>query len=520
MQRAAAGMPEKLSDDINRVLDDTTGAARTDAKMLAQILKHIREDPANERPNARHDPRIVRRLPVDLSRTSALTVLRALQATLAERLPTATGAAGAPAASLRSIQGEIAAAPAGQRQAVLSEPALLAGIEGAVPRADSLVALASLGAALRELLNAGMRGAGAESAAMLRAAAAAPNSQKSDVLADGATVALVAARFSRADNLRMLAALRAPFVDQLNATVAGASAPDGAAAVRLASAASSADRDLAKADRDLMGRLRTALTASPTQMRDLLVALRASLADLLTQLIGTAAGTEADLVRVIGTASATDRQAALDDAGMVSSIMGAFAVPASAWHIRAALAFGAQARIDAASGQIPALTNGAAYRAESHIAAGQPGDAFTVINDSLTARGRVDAASISGITFVAGQAEDAKVTFPGFAQDATTHRYAPTGKPKIQVGPSALSSVSVAVSAIMREAARAVRESRPATADPTSADALAVQTTESLLFEIEHRRDSGVGRYGARMHEPAPGSAPRTRPPPPPPSGG
>ena len=56
MQRAAAGMPEKLSDDINRVLDDTAGAGRTDAKMLAQILKHIREDPANERPNARHDP--------------------------------------------------------------------------------------------------------------------------------------------------------------------------------------------------------------------------------------------------------------------------------------------------------------------------------------------------------------------------------------------------------------------------------------------------------------------------------
>ena len=70
-------------------------------------------------------------------------------------------------------------------------------------------------------------------------------------------------------------------------------APDGAAAVRLASAASSADREQALADRDLMGRLRTALTASPTQMRDLLVALRASLADLLTQLIGTAAGTEA-----------------------------------------------------------------------------------------------------------------------------------------------------------------------------------------------------------------------------------
>jgi hypothetical protein len=501
LQRAPAGMPEKLSDDINRVLDDTTGAARTDARMLAQILRHIREDPANERPTARHDPRIVRRLPVDLSRTSALVVLRALQATLAERLPTATGAAGAPAASLRSIQGEIAAAPAGQRQAVLSEPALLAGIEGAIPRADSLVALASLGAALRELLNAGMRGAGAESAAMLRAAATAPNSQKSDVLADGATVALIAARFSRADNLRMLAALRAPFVDQLNATVVGASPPDGAAAVRLASSASSADREQALADRDLMARLRTALSTSPTRMRDLLVALRASLPDLLTQLIGTAAGTEAELVRVIGTASATDRQAALDDAAVISAIVGAFAVPASAWHIRAALAFGTQARIDAASTQIPALTNGAAYRAEAHIAAGQPGDAFTVISDSLTARGRVDASSISGITFVAGQAEDAKVTFPGFAQDATTHRWAPTGKPKIQVGPPALSSVSVAVSAIMREAGRAVRESRPATADPTSVDARAVQTTESLLVEIEQRRDSGVGRYGARMHE-------------------
>ncbi len=101
VQRATPGMPEKLSDDINRVLDDTVGAARTDAKMLAQILKHIREDPVNERPNARHDPRIVRRLPVDLSRTSALTVLRALQATLAERLPTDTGAAGAPAAAFR-----------------------------------------------------------------------------------------------------------------------------------------------------------------------------------------------------------------------------------------------------------------------------------------------------------------------------------------------------------------------------------------------------------------------------------
>ena len=222
-------MPEKLSDDINRVLDDTVGAAGTDAKMLAQILKHIREDPVNERPNARHDPRIVRRLPVDLSRTSALTVLRALQATLAERLPTATGAAGAPAASLRSIQGEIAAAPGGQRQAVLSEPALLAGIEGAIPRADSLVALASLGAALRELLNAGMRGAGAESAAMLRAAAAAPNGQKADVLADGAqpggrdrSPALPGGQPPGRPQ-----ALRAPFVDQLNATVAGATGAPG-----------------------------------------------------------------------------------------------------------------------------------------------------------------------------------------------------------------------------------------------------------------------------------------------------
>lgn len=501
VQRAAAGMPDKLSDDINRVLDDTpAGAARTDAKMLAQILKHIREDPANERPTARRDPRIVRRLPTDLSRTSALTVLRALEATLAERLPTATGAPGAPAASLRIILNEISAAPANQRRAVLSEPALLAGIEGAIPRADSLTALAALGAALREVLNAGMRGAGAESAAMLRAAAAAPGGQKTEVLADGATVALLAARLSRTDNLRMLASLKAPFVDQLNATVAaGSGAADGAAAIRLAAAARPAERELATADRDLIGRLRTAL--SPAQMRDVLVGLRAALADLLTLLIGTAAGTEAELVRVIGAASATDRQAALDDAGTVGNIMGAFAVPAAAWHVRAALAFGSQARIDASSAQVPALSNGAAYRADAHLTAGQQNDAFTVITDALTARRRVDASTITGITFVAALAEDAKVTFPGFAQDATTHKYAPTGKPKIEVGPAALSSVSVAVSAILRESARAVRESKPSAADPTSADAQALQTTESLLYEIEHRRDSGVGRYGARMHD-------------------
>ena len=265
--RGGAGVPEKLSDDIDRVLErHHRGRRRRCQDARPDPQAHPRGSGEPSAPNARHDPRIVRRLPVDLSRTSALTVLRALQAMLAERLPTATGAAGAPAASLRSIQGEIAAAPGGQRQAVLSEPALLAGIEGAIPRADSLVALASLGAALRELLNAGMRGAGAESAAMLRAAAAAPNGQKADVLADGASlVALIAARLSRADNLRDA---RRPCGPRSSTS----STPpwpgrqalrDGAAAVRLAAAASPADRELAKADRDLLGRLRDRVERQP-----------------------------------------------------------------------------------------------------------------------------------------------------------------------------------------------------------------------------------------------------------------
>ena len=166
------------------------------------------------------------------------------------------------------------------------------------------------------------------------------------------------------------------------------------------------------------------------------------------------------------------------------------------------LAFGTQARIEAASARIPALTNGAAFRAEAHIVAGQPGSAFTVISDSLTARGRVDAASISGITFVPGQAEDAKVTFPGFGQDATTHRYAPTGKPKIQVE---------AVGSDQRLGRRLGDHAGSGPGRPGSPSrdrrsdlgrcAGGADVTESLLFEIEHRRDSGVGRYGARMHE-------------------
>jgi len=236
-QRAPAGMPGKLTDDINRVLDDTVGAARTDAKMLAAILKKIKTDPVNERVIARTDPRIVRRLPVDLTRSSALTVLRGLQATLTQRLPTAT-AAGVVAPTLAGITKEIAAAPAAERKAVLAEPSLLAGIEVAVTRAQSLTALATLGAGLRELLNAGMRGAaGAETVPMLRAAAAAPAGEKSAVLADGATRTQLAARLTRSDNLKMLGALGAPFVDQLNATVTGPGAADGATAFRLATAA-------------------------------------------------------------------------------------------------------------------------------------------------------------------------------------------------------------------------------------------------------------------------------------------
>ena len=244
-QRAAAGMPGKLTDDINKVLDDTVGAARTDAKMLAAILAKIKTDPVNERVIARTDPRIVRRLPVDLTRSSALTVLRGLQATLTQRLPTATAAGGAVAPTLAGISKEIAAAPVAERKAVLAEPSLLAGIEAAVTRPQSLTALAALGAGLREILNAGMRGAaGAETAPMLRAAVAAPAGQKSEVLADGATRTQLTARLTRPDNLKMLGALGAPFVDQLNVTITGPGAADGATAVELASAAP-AGRDLA-----------------------------------------------------------------------------------------------------------------------------------------------------------------------------------------------------------------------------------------------------------------------------------
>lgn len=497
VQRARPGMPGRLTDDINRVLDDTAGVARTDARMLAAIRRHIRDDPVNERVIARTDPRIVRRLPVDLTRASALVVLRDLGATLAQRIPTAVAA---PAPTLAGILAEINAAPVAQRRAVLTEPALVAAINGAVSRPESLRALTALGAALREILNAGMRGAGAETAPMLRSAASAPTGQKAEVLGDGATRALLTGRLARADHLRILASLGAPPVDQLEATISatGLGAVDGAAAVRIATSASPAARDLVRADRALVGRLQTAL--APAQMRDLLVALRASVADILSLVIGTPAGTEADLATVIGRADATQRRAALDDAALVGRIRGA--LPAeSAWLIRQLLAFGSRAAIAATSPQIPALSNGAAYRVDAHLTAAEPGDGFTQALASLTARHRIDSGKFDSISFSAGVAADATLTFPGFAQDATTHRFAPTGKPKIVVGTAGVVNASVLVSALLREAARASRESRPATTDPSSAGAQASQAVQTLLFEIEHRADSGIGRYGGRMHE-------------------
>ena len=480
------------------MLDDTVGAARTDAKMLAAILTKIKTDPVNERVIARTDPRIVNRLPVDLTRSSALTVLRALQATL----PSGCRPQPPPARSRRpwprSARKSPPPRPPSARPCWPNRHSWHA-IESAVTRAQSLTALAALGAGLREILNAGMRGAaGAESAPMLRAVAAAPAGQRSEVLADGATRTQLTARLTKPDNLRMLGALGAPFVDQLNATVTGPGAADGASAVKLAAAAPAAGRDLARADRDLMGRLQAALT--PAQMRSVLVGLHASLPDILTLVIGTPAGAEADLLKVIGAADATGRHAALDDAGLIGRIKGALAVE-PAWNVRQMLAFGSKAAINAASPQIPALSNGAVFRVDAHIKAGELPDAFTTALASLVKGKKVDPAKFTGITFAAAGAVDAVTTFPGFAADAKTGKFAPTGKPTIQVGAPGMVNPSVLVSSILREAARAARESKPAGTDPSSAAASGAQAVESLLYEVEHRADSGIGQYGARMHE-------------------
>jgi hypothetical protein len=234
-------------------------------------------------------------------------------------------------------------------------------------------------------------------------------------------------------------------------------------------------------------------------MRDVLVALRASLADVLTLVVGTPAGAEADLIKIIAAVDATQRQAALDDAVIVGRIRGALAVEAF-WRVRLILAFGTQARVNASSPQIPALSNGAAHRADAHLAAGEANDAVTTVVTSLTDRRRIDSSTVKDIVFVAGAAADATTTFPSFAPDAKG-RFVPTAKPTIQVGPPALVNTSVLVSALLREAARAVRESRPSTTDPTSAGATSIQAVETVLYEIEHRAAAGIGRHGSRMHE-------------------
>ena len=499
VQRAPVGMPAQLTDDINRVLDDTVAPDNTDAKLLAAILKAIRTAPVDERPNTRRDPRLVRKLPTLLQRASSLRVMRALGATLAERLPMATATAPAPAPTAAGVTAEITAAPAAERRVVLSDPALVSGIETALPRPDAMRALASLGAALREVLNAGMRGAGAEAAAMVSAARTAPTGQKADVRADGATMVLLRDRLPRAERLMLLASLGAPFVDQLNATVDGPTAVDGVAAIRLSSSATAPSKSLALADRELIARLRTALP--PAQMRDVLVGLRASLADIFDVVVATPAGTEADLVRIVGTfaADATQRRAALDDAALVDRLK-TLLTSSAYWRVRLLLAFGTQAQVDAPSRQIPALTNGAAYRAGIHIEANEQADALRVVIEALVARRRIDPAGYKDIVLEAGTG-DASTTFPGFTEDPVTHRFTPTAKPSIQVFGGAFTSASVLASALMRECARAVRGSRPAATDPSAAGNVNAAEVESLLYEVEQRAASGIARYGARMHD-------------------
>ena len=150
-----------------------------------------------------------------------------------------------------------------------------------------------------------------------------------------------------------------------------------------------------------MGRLQAALTG-----RCVGVGRRASLADILPW------SSAPRRHRGRSARPTAGRHAALDDAGLVGRIKGALAVE-PAWNVRLMLAFGSKAAINAASPQIPALSNGAAFRVDAHIKAGELPDAFTTALASLTSRKKVDPAKFAAITLRRGRCGRRRHHVPG-----------------------------------------------------------------------------------------------------------
>lgn len=494
IQAKLAGMPDiqrasqkNLADKIREAM----GSWGTDSQAIKDAVVAASAD---ERREVLNDPQLMAQLKSKLSRGDALIVLEGLGAPLAQRLKAAMDGWGCDSAEILKMVSKVGV-PVTEKQAVLRDSALMARLRDELSRKDAIQALTDLGASLAERIYAAMEGWGVDAQAIKDLTKNASDPDKLAALHDRTLIDRIKGELSRADMLTVLANLKASIADRLNAAMDGWGA-DSATILEITKNATAPEQTVALSDTALLNRLKGEL--SRADMLTVLANLKAPLVNRLNVAMdGWGADKTAVLDMIPKAATDAERLAAHDDPVFIARIKSEFSEEVY-WQIRLLLFYGTQAKVDAKSTIVPAVSNGVYYQVNALIKETENAKALPIMVNYLVAQGALDTSQYTSLTYDASGAGEA-LTSASFKKDTSTNTWKVSAPPKVTIHPVAFNDVGWLYSSIMHEYQHVLQYNGGYNRPPGSADLAEAREVEAYLWEIEHATDSGVNTNAAQL---------------------
>lgn len=377
-----ASVQRDLVDDLN----DAMAGWGTDEDAMR---KAIAAASAAEKRDALRDPRLLRRMQDELSSSELREMLTGLDAPLALRLEASMMGWGADADEIVLL---CKSAPAAEKLEVLRNPRLMERLRDELNSDDAVSVMEHLDAPIAQRLYAAMGGWGVDVGEVVRICSNATKAEKLEAARDRALIDRLKEEISQPYMMHaVLETLGVSLIDRLHTAMDGWGV-DSAEILRLAHAATAAEKATVLGDRATITRLRDEL--SNADMLTVLRDLDASVAHRLDVALG-GWGVAPETVNAIVTgADEAQRMAAYADTALVERMREALDEEAFD-HVLLLLRFGSQAAIDAASEEELADTtapdNLTALLSTSLDAA--PPDTAKMLTD-ITAAGAADKALV------------------------------------------------------------------------------------------------------------------------------